>query len=139
MTIVGFDLQPGGVSTMMMQSGTKLSGWIMMSGGQSGQRLSMLGPMCVVTLGASCPFRLPRRPGAAVMPLIRGSAIWLCMRFCASRTSEQCIILCPSVSVWRLQRMHRVGSTSSSFSTSSDWGSSSDRVQWFSLISPRAA
>eukprot|EP00961_Rhodomonas_salina_P257816 3484372-Rhodomonas_salina.1 len=77
-----------------------------MSGGQSGQRLSMLGPMCVVTMGASCPFRLPRR--AAAMPLIRGSAIWSCMRFWASLTSEQCIILCPSVSVWCLQRMHRV-------------------------------
>eukprot|EP00961_Rhodomonas_salina_P252650 3415118-Rhodomonas_salina.1 len=73
MTMVGFDLQPGGVSTMMMPSRTKL----LMSGGQSGQRLSMRGPMCVVTMGASCPFRLPRR--AAAMPLIRGSAIWSCM------------------------------------------------------------
>eukprot|EP00961_Rhodomonas_salina_P271300 3666028-Rhodomonas_salina.2 len=87
---------------MMMPSGTKLQ----MSGGQSCQRLSMRGLMCVVTVGVSCPFRLPRR--AAAMPWIRGSAIWSCMRFCASRTSEQCIILCPSVSVWRLQRTHSV-------------------------------
>eukprot|EP00961_Rhodomonas_salina_P193018 2604654-Rhodomonas_salina.2 len=48
MMMVGFDLQPGGASTMMMPSGTKLR----MSGGQSGQRLSMRGPtsMCVVTV-----------------------------------------------------------------------------------------
>eukprot|EP00961_Rhodomonas_salina_P226827 3066905-Rhodomonas_salina.1 len=66
----------GCVSTMimMMPSGTKLR----MSGGQSGQRLSeslsMLGLMCVVTVGALWPFHLPLR--AAAMPLIRGSAIW---------------------------------------------------------------
>eukprot|EP00961_Rhodomonas_salina_P095004 1278176-Rhodomonas_salina.1 len=101
MMMAGFDLQPGGASTMMMPSGTKL--W--MSGEQSGQRLSMLGPMCVVTVGVSCPFRLPLR--AAAMPWIRGSAIW-CMRFCTSLTSKQCITLCPSASVWRLQRTHRV-------------------------------
>eukprot|EP00961_Rhodomonas_salina_P257800 3484078-Rhodomonas_salina.1 len=90
MTMVGFDLQPGGVLTMMMPSGMKL----LMSGGQSGQRLLMWGPMCIVMLGVLCPFRLPLR--AAAMPLIRGSAIWSCMRFCASWTSKQCIILCPS-------------------------------------------
>eukprot|EP00961_Rhodomonas_salina_P045056 605054-Rhodomonas_salina.1 len=42
------------------------------------------------------------------MPRIRGSAIWSCRRFWAAPTSEQCIILCPRVSVWRLQRTHRV-------------------------------
>eukprot|EP00961_Rhodomonas_salina_P280533 3789438-Rhodomonas_salina.2 len=54
MMIVGFDLLPEGASTMMMPSGTKLR----MSGGQSRQRLpvSMRGPMCVVTMGASWPF-----------------------------------------------------------------------------------
>eukprot|EP00961_Rhodomonas_salina_P168660 2273135-Rhodomonas_salina.1 len=43
MMTVGFDLLPGGASTMMMPSGTKFC----MSGGQSGQRLSMRQPKCV--------------------------------------------------------------------------------------------
>eukprot|EP00961_Rhodomonas_salina_P179991 2429486-Rhodomonas_salina.2 len=45
------------------------------------------------------------------MPLIRGSVIWSCMRFWASRTSEQCIVLCPRVLVWRLQRTQHVSGT----------------------------
>eukprot|EP00961_Rhodomonas_salina_P062107 833734-Rhodomonas_salina.3 len=45
MMTVGFDLLPGGASTMMVPSGTK--SW--MSRGQSGQRLSMRGPTCVVS------------------------------------------------------------------------------------------
>eukprot|EP00961_Rhodomonas_salina_P122806 1653989-Rhodomonas_salina.1 len=45
------------------------------------------------------------------MPQNKGSAIWSCMRFWASSTSKQCIILCPRVSVWRMQRMHRVSGT----------------------------
>eukprot|EP00961_Rhodomonas_salina_P242667 3277894-Rhodomonas_salina.2 len=66
--------------------------------------------MCMVTMGALWPFLLP--PRAVAMPRIRGSAIWSCMRFWASWTSEQRIILCLRVSVLRLQRTHYVLGTS---------------------------
>eukprot|EP00961_Rhodomonas_salina_P263683 3563788-Rhodomonas_salina.3 len=81
MMIVGhcFDLLLGGASTMM-QLGVKFCMLRGQSLSASGQRLSMQGPMCVVTRGALWPFLLPLR--AAEMPLISCFAIWfkLCMR-----------------------------------------------------------
>eukprot|EP00961_Rhodomonas_salina_P004042 55738-Rhodomonas_salina.2 len=100
--ILAWALQPGGVETMMMPSGSKAAS----SSGQSGQMLSIRLATWNSTVWTSCPVCVPLRVSA--MPLMRTRAISSCILLCASLIGQQSLIRCPTVSLAFLQTTHCV-------------------------------